>query len=48
MTKPFSQVDAFGHTPFAGNPVAVVADADDQGLWVGDSSAVALSDTINL
>lgn len=29
MSKPFRQVDVFGHTPFSGNPVAVVADADD-------------------
>lgn len=29
MTKPFRQVDVFCHTPFSGNPVAVVADADD-------------------
>lgn len=48
MTKPFRQVEAFGHTPFAGNPVAVVADADDQGVWVGGSTAGALSGAINL
>lgn len=29
MTKPFRQVDVFCHTLFSGNPVAVVADADD-------------------
>lgn len=29
MAKPFRQVDVFCHTPFSGNPVAVVADADD-------------------
>lgn len=29
MTKQFRQIDVFCHTPFSGNPVAVVADADD-------------------
>src|SRR5919109_2560 len=28
MTRPFAQVDVFTTTPYAGNPVAVVLDAD--------------------
>jgi predicted PhzF superfamily epimerase YddE/YHI9 len=27
--RPFQQVDVFSNTPYLGNPVAVVLDADD-------------------
>jgi PhzF family phenazine biosynthesis protein len=29
VKRPFRQVDVFTHTPYAGNPVAVVLDAQD-------------------
>jgi len=32
MTRPFKLVDVFGTDPFTGNPLAVVADADAEGL----------------
>jgi PhzF family phenazine biosynthesis protein len=39
MLRPFQQVDVFSETPYAGNPVAVVLDAD--GVSTGDMKQVS-------
>ncbi len=44
MPRPFSLVDVFGTSPFSGNPLAVVADAD--GLSTGEMQRIA--DWLNL
>lgn len=39
MSRPFSLVDVFGVTPFSGNPLAVIAEAD--GLSAAEMQAIA-------